>query len=133
MNNSVCPARIGMPFKIHGCSYYTHQRISGSDSQDSIQDRGHLRKLPEELIALRQALKDVYISRIEFHGAFQILDMLFPTPLASIHITGQGEDVRVIGQRAPRDGKFSPGAVVVEIAVIVNPNRGKMCFPSIRS
>src|SRR5262245_35435206 len=127
------PTSVCMPFKIHGGSCYTHQRISGSDSKDSIPDRSHLRKLPKELIPLSQALKDVYIPRIEFDGAFQILDMLFPTPLASIHITGQGEDLWVIGQRAPRDGKFSSGAVVVEVAVIVNPNRGKMCFPSIRS
>ena len=59
MNNSMRPAGVCTRFKIHGGSCYTHQRISGSNGQYPIQDRSHLRKLPQELIPLSQALKDV--------------------------------------------------------------------------
>src|SRR5262245_11741066 len=109
---------ISFPIQFHGSAHDFCLNVVGFDGQGAIKGLLFLGITPQILVTKRDLKQRGEIEWIELGGALKILQCLILFALATQNSTLQLEYGGIIGKALARSGKFSQGALVIEIAPV---------------
>jgi len=124
---------IGFRIRFHQRVLYFRNSVVGFEGQYTGQHRFFFSIVSENLITLCSLLQRANVAGVELDRALEVLQGLFPAPLAPLDVALKLDYPGIIGQGLAGNFQFSQSAVIIEVSVIKILRTREVRFTSIRT